>query len=282
MRRRGDKDVRRPVVAGQFYPSDPAVLRGQVDALLEEAPVEDLGDEIFGLVAPHAGYPYSGAAAAHAYRQVRGKCFDAVVVLAPSHAERFVGASVYAGTGYETPLGVVPVNGEIANRIAATGDPVQASVAGHREEHALEVQLPFLQRVLKDLTIVPIVMGGISLEVCRAVADAIVSATEGSRVLLVASSDLYHGYSYRECLETDRLTLEAIERFDPDDLCQGMMRQYQACGGGPVATALLASRAMGADRAKVIARTNSNDITGIRDGYVVGYAAVAIYRGRRA
>jgi len=278
MKWRGGREIRRPMVAGQFYPDDPAMLRAQVDALLEETPIEDLDGEILGLVAPHAGYPYSGAVAAYAYRQVKGERFDVVVVLAPSHAERFVGTSVYTGKGYETPLGVVPVNGELADRIVSAGDPIQASTAGHRTEHALEVQLPFLQRTLEDLAIVPIVMGGISVEMCRALADAVVSATEGMRVLIVASSDLYHGYSYRECLETDRRTLEAIERFDPEDLCRGMMRQYQACGGGPIAAALFASRAMGADRAQVVSRTNSNDVTGMRDGYVVGYAAVAICR----
>lgn len=282
MKWRSGKDIRRPAVAGQFYPGDPKTLRRQVDGLLEEAPLGDLDGEILALVAPHAGYPYSGGTAACAYRQVKGERFDAVVVLAPSHQEYVDGASVYPGKGYETPLGIVPVDEEMASRMVSSGDPVRASMAGHRAEHALEVQVPFLQCALEEVRIVPIVMSDLSPETCRALADAIVSAAEGTRILIVASSDLYHGYSHQECVDTDSRTLEAIERLDPEDVCQGMIRQtYRACGGGPIATALFAAKAMGADRAKVVARTNSNDVTGIRGGYVVGYAAVAMYRASK-
>ena len=273
------KKVRKPAVAGAFYPADPEILKKQVSLFLEKAGPPEIDGEILALVSPHAGYPYSGQIAGTAYKNVQGKKYDAVVVIAPSHSEYFRGVSVYDEGGYETPLGVVPVDEDLARVIVEGDEIVKSSMAGHGEEHSLEVQLPFLQEALVDLKIVPIVMADRSFSSCEKLANAIAQATKGRDVLLVASSDLYHGYSYEDCVAADTRTLEAIEEYSPKRLCNGFAKEvYQACGGGPIATVLLAAKEMGADKAAVVARTNSNDVMGERSGYCVGYAAVAIYK----
>jgi len=271
--------VRKPAVAGQFYPGDPGTLRRMVKELLEGARKVPVNGQIVGLIAPHAGYPYSGPTAAVAYKQVTGKHYDAVIVIGPSHREPLRGSSVWAEGGYETPLGVVPIAEDIAEKMLSPEDNIVFSERGHRYEHSVEVQIPFLQEAIPDLRVVPVVMGEQNLRACRNLADAIVRACDGKNVLLVASSDLYHGYSYEECVRTDERTLKAILRFDPVGFVEGLLRgEYQACGGGPIAVVLMAAEKLGADKVKLLAHTNSNDVTGERGGYVVGYSALAIYR----
>ncbi len=275
------RDIRDPAVAGAFYPAERGALRKLVSQFLEKAEPAGIDGDILALVSPHAGYVYSGQVAAAAYRQVQGQKYDAVIVIAPSHAEYFSGVSVYDRGGYQTPLGLVPVDDQLARAIVQQNPLIQSSDAGHRSEHSLEVQLPFLQECIPDLKIVPVVMADRPYPLCERLARAITGATAGKKILIVASSDLYHGNSYRQCVEADTRTLEAIEAFDPQAFCLGLSKEtYQACGGGPIAVALLAARERGADRARVIARTNSNDVMGERSGYCVGYAAVAIYTSR--
>ena len=273
------KKVRKPAVAGAFYPADPDVLRKQVVGYLERAEPAGVDGKILALVSPHAGYPYSGGTAGTAFKQIEGNTYHAVVLIAPSHSEYFPGASVYDEGGYETPLGVVPIEETLAKAIVDYDGDITSGAAGHREEHSLEVQLPFLQEAVPDLKIVPIVMADRSFGLCEKLAQAIVQAAQGRSVLIVASSDLYHGYSYDECVAADTRTLETIEEYNPKKLCNGLAKEtYHACGGGPITVALLAAEELGADKAKVIARTNSNDVMGERGGYCVGYAAVAIYK----
>jgi len=280
-------EIRRPAVAGQWYPKEPGELRGGVDRLLASAEPAGIEGDVVALISPHAGYVFSGQTAAYGYRQIQGQSFDAVVVLGPSHRERLQGVAVYNGAGYETPLGVAPVDVELAEAIVAQEDDIRFTGSGHRWEHSIEAQIPFLQRALGDLKIVPIAMWRSDLERCRRLAQAIVSASKGRRVLIVASSDLYHapdqdpnGDWYDVCVRTDTATLKAIERLDPAAFHEGLIEgRYQACGAGPIITAMLAAKEMGADRAKVVGRTNSGDVAGRRLGYIVGYGSVILYRG---
>lgn len=275
-----ENDVRKPAVSGQFYPGNPTALAQTIDRDLAGSRLAGIPGNILALVVPHAGYVYSGQTAAAGYRQVQGMTFDAVVVIAPSHQELFSGASVYAKGAYETPLGLAPVDRELAEAIVDQYPSIHSSIAGHREEHALEVQVPFLQRTVENLKIVPIVMGERSPGLCSAVAQAIASAGQGKRLLIVASSDLYHGHSYEACVASDRRTLAAIQALDPEAFLGGLDSEYQACGGGPIAAALMAARQLGADAVKVLAQTNSNDVMGTRGGYVVGYGAAVAFKSR--
>jgi len=283
-------EVRPPAVAGQFYPRSADELRMQVEDLLARAPDAAEEGQVLGLISPHAGYAYSGATAAAAYRQVRGRQFDAVIAMAPSHREVCEGASIYAGGGYETPIGVVPVDQALAEDLIRAEPTLSRSTVGHavsprgtamgglRGEHAVEVQLPFLQLALGNLALVPIVMDSRAYDTCRRLADALAKVTAGRNVLLLASSDLYHGYDDAACRETDAQTLRDIASLDPEqlqsDLADG---QAQACGGGPILTLMLAAVQLGARRVEIVARTNSNDATGRQGDYVVGYGSAVVY-----
>lgn len=273
--------IRPSAVAGQFYPESPSLLRHQLDEFFHETEMMRVEGEVMAIVVPHAGYVYSGQTAAHAYTQVSGRQVETVFVLAPSHWDTFDGVSVYTGRGYETPLGVVPVDREKALAlITQDSEVIHATLLGHRLEHSLEVQLPFLQYLLPSTwRLVPIVMCDRSPQLCQRVAAAIVAVSCGTSSLIVASSDLYHGYSYNDCTGMDARTLHSLERFDPDEFLQGLTTQtYAACGGGPITVAMLAAKQLGADTAQVIAHTTSGDVVGKREGYIVGYGAAAIYR----
>ncbi len=276
--------IRTAAVAGQFYPESPDVLREEVDALLAAAPKDDrITGDIVAIVAPHAGYIYSGRIAAIAYRQVQGREYDAVVILAPSHREAFAGVSLMPAGGYETPLGIAGIHEGIARKLLEQGGCIHETRKGHGPEHAVEVQIPFIQRALGSVPIVPLVMGEHSWPVCNSVARAIARAVEGMNVLVVASSDLYHGDSEAECETIDRVTLAAAESRPPQQFCADLdAGRAQACGGAPIAVAKEYARLLGASGVRVLAHATSADVTGHRGGYVVGYGAIAYFRNGAA
>ena len=273
------QEVRKPAVAGTWYSDNPDELRKEISGYLENAKLAHIKGKILALVAPHAGYIYSGYTAANSYKQVMGNKYDVVIVIAPSHKEMFYGVSVYNKDGYETPLGIVPVEKSIANAIIDYDDQIRFTMEGHRNEHSLEIQLPFLQVAIPDLKIVPIVFWDHSWKTCKLLANAITKAVKGKNVLIVASSDLYHGESYKECKSTDNKTLKRVVEMDAEKLCKGFEKQeLMACGGGGIVVAELTAKNLGATDAKIIYQTNSNDVTKSKGGYVVGYGAVAIYK----
>lgn len=272
----GSSKVRQPAVAGSFYPGDQKALRETVSSMLKKAAPPRVTGRIVGLVAPHAGYVYSGQVAAWAYRAVEGTQYDAVVVVAPSHHVYFEGSSIFRDGSYMTPLGVIETATDIADAIAAADPSVGARADAHAREHSLEVQLPFLQVALPRLRLVPIVMGDQSLAGARRLAKAIAAGVRGKNVLLVASTDLSHYHSYAQAVSMDRVVMDHIEKYDPEGLLADLDRERcEACGGGPVAAVMLAAREMGAVRAVVLNHANSGDVTGDRSA-VVGYMSAAL------
>jgi AmmeMemoRadiSam system protein B/AmmeMemoRadiSam system protein A len=272
------EEVRRPAVAGSFYPADAKTLSRQVRDYLSRATKEEVGGDIIGLVSPHAGYMYSGLVAAHAFRIVEGMKFDAVVVVAPSHRVPLRGASVYDRGGYETPLGVLPIEKELCQKLQNESGLVQSAPQAHTHEHSLEVQLPFLQEVLGKFSIVPVIMGSQDFRTCEGVGQAIGRAVKGKRVLLVASTDLSHYHPYDTAVRLDHLILDAIRTFDAQRLSRDLESgKGEACGGGAVIAVMVAAKDLGANRAKVLKYMNSGDVTGDRSG-VVGYAAAVFFR----
>jgi len=274
--------VREPAVAGAFYPADPAELTKLVDGLLAKAPSPQLPD-VVALVAPHAGYMYSAEVAAYAYAALKGRKIERVVVISPSHIDAFPYSAVYDGQAYATPLGRIPVDRAFGAALAKSSKLIQLSDRGHRAasgraEHALEVQLPFLQRALVEFRLVPIVMGDQSYEACRALGLALAANIRGPETVIVASSDLSHYHKYDQAVSLDRKTLRAIEGFDYLSLWRNLQQQvWEACGGGPIVAAMIASEKLGARQAKVLKYANSGDVTGDKS-QVVGYGAVAIYK----
>ena len=269
--------VRPPAVAGMFYSDDPDELRSTVDAMLDEADPPRVKGTLIGIIVPHAGHAYSGPTAAHAYRLLRGRTIGTVIAVGPSHREYFEGISVYPGCAYRTPLGDVPIDGAIRDRLVRSG--VTAVQAGHRQEHSLEVQLPFLQRVLGSFTLVPIVMGAQQPSLCHLLGKAIADASLDQDVLLVASSDLSHFHPYDDAMRLDRQVAELIGSYDTTGLMDRLESEgVEACGGGPVVAVMEAARQLGADHATILHSCNSGDMTGDRDS-VVGYLSAALTRG---
>ena len=273
-----ERMYRSPAVAGLFYPADPEVLSRSVGEYLKDKPtLPDPGPT--GLICPHAGYTYSGSIAGRAYLELRGRPPETVIVLAPSHQDRFRGATSWPGAGYRTPLGDLPSPSWLVEALERQDAGIRRDQLGHRDEHSAEVQLPFLQQIAPEAEVLPLVLAEDRAEHCTELGQAIARAIGERRILLVASSDLYHGHSNRTCRQTDERTLAALERNDPDELAEGFRSgAFQACGRGPILAVLEACRRLGAERVRVLERTDSDEVTGQTGDYVVGYAAVSISR----
>ena len=278
----GEKQlVRLPAVAGAFYPANAGELTAMVDGYIAAAKVPAVSQPV-ALVVPHAGYIYSGGVAGYSYAVLKGRKISRVVLIAPSHFESFPFASVYDGNAYATPLGSIPVDKDFAARLAK-GPLVQLSSRGHipstaQGEHALEVELPFLQRVLGQFSLVPIVMGDQSYETCRALGVALAKLVKGNDTIIIASSDLSHYHPYEQAVNLDSKTLHAIEAWDYLTMWRSFrLGTWEACGGGPIIAAMIAAERLGATRAQVLKYANSGDTTGDRSR-VVGYSAVVLSR----
>ncbi len=268
--------VRQPAVAGQFYPGDAKTLTAMVDSMLAGAEVPVISGRLVGIQVPHAGYPFSGPTAAHAFKLLQGMDSVTVVMLGTSHRVMLDKAAVYARGSWHTPLGDVAIDEALAKAILAQDKFLADMPEAHAQEHSVEVEVPFLQRTLSSFKIVPIMLLQPTFEQCERVGKAIARAAKGKKVLLLASSDLYHGDSYSEANRIDGTTVGLMAKFDAKAFHAALDRdEAQACGGNAIAAMMVAARELGADNAVVLAQTNSNDVTGERSGYCVGYSAVA-------
>ncbi len=273
------EEIRQAVVAGSFYPGNPADLSRMIAEFLNKTEKENLGN-INGIVCPHAGYIYSGQVAAFSFRQIENKKFDSILIIAPSHSEFFDYSSVYDGNAYETPLGIIQVDIERARSLADEAnntDCIKLSKAGHRREHSLEVQLPFLQTVLEDFRIIPVVMGSQKAKNIECLGNAIGNTFRDESILVVASTDLSHYHSYNTASMLDSRAIDYIGSFDASSLVKAVDSDaVEMCGGGPVAAAMVACKLMGANKSKVLCYKNSGDVSGDRSA-VVGYLSAVFY-----
>jgi len=264
-----------------FYPASAGELSKTLAELFSTAKKIPLAGRPIMLIAPHAGYAYSGLTAAYAYKQLSGQDYETVVVISPSHTVFFQGASVYDGEAYETPFGPVPIDTELSQKIASINPSVFLSTKGHtgggnRGEHSLEVHLPFLQHVLGKFKLVAIVMGEQEESNCRALGEVLASALSGTSSLMVASTDLSHFYAASEAERLDHAIRDAIESFNPDKLLRTLASgKGEACGGGPVAAAMIAAKRLGGDDIKITHYSNSGDTTGDYSE-VVGYLSAVV------
>jgi hypothetical protein len=279
-------DVRKPAVAGTFYPGNSVDLIKELASMFSEVKKIPLPDRPLALIAPHAGYPYSGRIAAKAYKLLEGEQYDTVVVISPSHTVFFKGCSVYTGGGYETPLGLVETDHELAKAISSINPLVYASNMGHatgpsRGEHALEVQLPFLQVVLGKFKLVAVVMGDQEEDSITALGEVLASTLKGTNSLIVASTDLSHFHNEKEARKLDHEVQTAIEDFDAAELIETLNSgRGEACGGGPVAAAMMAARRLGGSEVRFI-DYNTSGATTSDFSEVVGYLSAAIVSGKK-
>ncbi len=291
------QNVRNPAVAGAFYPADAKELAREVDGFLSKAEkippsppfIKGGVGGILGLVVPHAGYVYSGQVAAAGFKQLAGENIDTVILIGNSHQAYFAGAAVYSEGFLKTPLGEVEVDSDLAQKIIGENSKIKADTAAHELEHSLEVEIPFLQRVLKDFKLVPILLGSGSLDDVKILAQAISQNIKDKNVLVVASSDMSHYPPYEQANYADKKTVEAILTGQVENLEKTIARlekenianaQTFLCGKDAVEALMLVMQDLGAKDIKLLKYVNSGDTAGDK-AQVVGYGAVAFYGQRR-
>ena len=258
--------TRLAAVAGQFYPEEKSELEEMIDGFLGETEPSEIKGEIFGLLLPHAGYAYSGQIAAYGFKTITGKDFDRVFIITDSHCERFDGVSVWSAGEWETPLGRVGLDAELARQLLTTSPRFFRRDSAHLFEHSIEVQLPFLQKTIKDFKILPIVFGSEN-EDWQILAEAIFKNIN-KKTLIIASADLSHYLSYEEAKKIDKKTLDNILNLQNDNL--------EVCATDSTKTMIEIAKKLGG-RAKLLKYANSGDTAGDKS-QVVGYGAIAFYR----
>jgi MEMO1 family protein len=279
--------TRPAAVAGSWYPASPGALARDVDGYLADAAADPatLHGRLAAVIAPHAGLMFSGPVGAHAYKAAaHGGPFDSVILSGPSHFVAFDGVALYPSGAFDSPLGPASIDERLADELLSASPLVRAMPAAHAREHSLEMQLPFIRRLLPDAAIVPLLMGHQTRETIVGLADALarVAAGSGTRVLLVASTDLSHYFDARTAEALDRRVADCVAACDPDRLLQlfeeypeGERGRFVACGGGPAIAVMLAARALGARHGRVLKYMHSGQISGDNSG-VVGYLAGAL------
>ncbi len=275
---RGEQ-IRPAQVAGLFYPDSGPILREKIDGYLGEVEDQPLLGRLVALIVPHAGYEFSGKVATYAYKQLLKRQFNTIILIGPSHHRYFRGISVYGEGMFETPLGKIPIDKDLASAIIKESEIITFNPEHHLKEHSLEVQLPFLQRTSKDFKIVPILMGDQSKPFCDILSQTLtkVLKKEKKKVLLIASTDFSHYYPYNEAVKKDKIAFSIIQKMDKDELITGLAKgEVEMCGGGPAAVAIEVAKGLRADKIKLLNHANSGDVT--KDfSRVVGYASFALY-----
>ncbi len=280
-----EPSVRPPVVAGPFYPADPEQLRSAIADFMAEAEIPELSGDVIALMAPHAGYRYSGAVAAHAFKVVQGCEYPTVVLIGLSHQYAVSGGGAISGKDYwRTPLGRVAIDTELRTELVSASDSLHIDDAPHRWEHSLEVELPFLQTVLSDFSIVPILMTDFSPDNTSRVAEAIAEVLVQRKVLIVASTDMCHYPAAEQAERVDKAMLEAIATLDSAEvyatdeelMTEGVPNLHcTLCALGPLVVAMKVAKSLGADQARVLKYSNSVQADPTTANRCVGYGAVA-------
>jgi MEMO1 family protein len=266
-------------VAGSWYPGSAQEIAAELDAHLAGVAGTSVGGRLVGLISPHAGLRYSGPVAAHAYALLRGRAGLTVVLVGPSHHFAFDGVALWARGRFETPLGSIPVDEELSERLLSASGAILDGPRPHVEEHSLEMQLPFLQHLCPDLRVVAALMGRQGAAEIDALAGALAaSVPESSRpVVLVASSDLSHYRPAALANRIDALVVTEVEHFRPEGLLGRLVQSPEhACGGGPMVAVMKAARALGATRSQVLRYADSGDAGERNKARVVGYLAAAL------
>jgi hypothetical protein len=270
--------IKEPNVAGGFYSADPKELSDFIDNLKDSTGPVPADRKVEIAIAPHAGYVYSGPVAAYTFKAIARNHYKTVVIIGPSHYFPFEGISVWPKGGFKTPLGVVSVDEDFAQALLKENPKFQFLPYVFEREHAIEVELPFLQKTFDSVRIVPILMGDPDPQVCRDLAVAL-DKLIGQRddVLILISSDMSHYYTYDVANQMDALSLQAIKEIDPQKFFEGCVsRKMEMCGFVPVTTALIYAKLRGIKHVEVLKHANSGDTSGDKSR-VVGYSSVIFY-----
>ncbi|MBC7100460.1 AmmeMemoRadiSam system protein B [Methanothermobacter tenebrarum] len=274
---------RNPAVAGTFYEAEESALRKRIEWCfhhkLGPGKIPKIGDKrrLKAVIAPHAGYMYSGPVAAHTYHEVAADGFpETFIILCPNHTGMGSGISMMSKGEWITPLGPVKIDENLAQELLEASGIIDMDESAHIGEHSCEVHLPFLQYFNQNFKIVPICMWMQDLETAKEIGNAITDASSGKDVLIIASTDFTHYEPAEAAYKKDQKVLEAILALDEDRMYERIY-QYNVsmCGYGPVAASIIAAKGLGATRGKLLKYATSGDITGDSSS-VVGYASVIL------
>jgi len=268
--------VRKPAVAGQFYPATSNSIQKQIDSFL---PGSVQKKDVIGCMLPHAGYMYSGMVAAQTAARVMVK--DTVILLGPNHTGLGAAFSLMAAGTWQTPMGNIGIDEDLAQAILSGSQYLEKDDLAHAREHSLEVELPILQYFRKDFRIVPIAFGSDDFtaltDVGTAIAQAVKDKKQAATTLLVASSDMTHYEPAAAARKKDDLAINAVLNLDARALWETIRsKNITMCGYMPVITMLTAAKALGATKAELVKYATSGDVTGDNSS-VVGYAGIIIY-----
>ncbi|MBL7200662.1 MAG: AmmeMemoRadiSam system protein B [Anaerolineae bacterium] len=274
------QSTRRSIIAGQWYPGTAHGLERTIGRFFDKAESPDLDGQVIGLISPHAGYQYSGQAAAYAYSQVRDQSFDVVAIISPVHQIPLGRFAITSASAYETPLGLVELDLDLVRELE---ERVPINRVGYDGEHSLEIQLPFLQVALERFTVLPVMIGDASFGAGEELGHALSEVLADRRALIVASSDMHHIRDYQQVVRRDKAVMDALASFDMPRIREALSpRDCSVCGRIPIVAMLTAAKTLGADQVQVLYHTNSGDVTGDHTPgqYTVGYLAAAVYRRR--
>ncbi|HET8644089.1 MAG TPA: AmmeMemoRadiSam system protein B, partial [Vicinamibacteria bacterium] len=268
--------MRPPAVAGSWYPGGAAALAAEIDRHLAAARPPAMPGRLVALVSPHAGLRYSGPVAAWGYSLLRGLTAPTFVLVGPSHRIPFDGVSVWPRGEWQTPLGPLAIDEELAGRLLAADRHLVDDARPHLGEHSLEMQTPFLKHLVPEARIVPLLMGSQAREEVEMLAAALGRALGGRPALLIASSDLSHYHPSAEAAVLDARVVERVRAFDAEGLMDLLERRHDhACGGGPMVAVMKAAAALGAGTARVLRYADSGDVPAGDKSQVVGYVSAA-------
>jgi len=276
--------IRPSPIAGQWYEGEPKALARSVDSYLDHAQLPELHGDVIGVVAPHAGHQYSGPVAGYAFAALRGRTPDLVAVLSPFHNLHNAPLITSAYDAYATPLGTIPIDDvsvQELNTLLKSSLGFGLTRISSDPEHSLEIELPFLQRVLKsEWKLLPVMVRAVEPRVSQALGKALAKVLQGKNAILVASTDLSHYYNQETALAFDHFMLSKIEAFDPMGAFEAEREDKGfACGLGALTAVLWACKELGADSVKILHHATSGDVTGDYSG-VVGYGAAAILKSK--
>jgi len=271
--------------AGAFYPAKSSEITTLIETYLKTAGSKTRSQKPFGIIAPHAGLTYSGPVAAYAYREIKGQKYDAVIIMAPCHVEYFPFAAIYSGDAYLTPLGKVQVDKKLAAACVTPDNLVKFANNGHlsrrfdRTEQSLEIQLPFLQTVLPNTPIVPIVIGTQDWKVLESLGHRLGELLAQKNILIIASSDFSHYHSYADCQKIDQQAISSLKQLNAINFYSGLISEtFEACGGGPITALLIAAQKMTNSQIEILNVANSGDVPFGDKSQVVGYVAASLYQ----
>ncbi len=272
------QSIKEADLAGSWYPDDPQILKKDINNYLKNAKVEPSEDKNIALICPHAGLIYSGDAAAYGFKALKNKKVDTVILVGFSHRIDFDGIAVFSDEGFKTPLGILTADTELTEKISLAHEKFFTYPKAFKDENSIELILPFIQTAFNEPKVLLLALGRQSWENCRILGDALGELLAGrDNFLIIASTDMSHYLSLPQAEKTDIETIGLISEMDPKALFFAAYGQNRMCGLGPVVSVMIAAKKLGANKLKVLKRSNSSKV-GQGKERVVGYLSAIMIR----